>query len=311
MGQRRVDLRVVAALVVWAAVELWRGSAGFARAMGGWQRALADGIAGALLLAWGLGRGGRAPRGEGWWALVALGVLAVAETLLWRPYVDGVLHVHYLRAPVQSMVLLAAPMWLALLGAARWVPDAVPRKTVGAAIAAVAGYCLLLKANELSLRLEEVPALVLTVIWAMALVWAWSFARRTLAGCAVPVAAGCGLLVSAAVHALATLCLPKDGAQGVSWAEMWVPMGGAVLLAGAAAVLWFSLLQRMELAAFSMQQVVLLTGGLLVQFVLFGFLSWRLDVAVALCVGAIWTAMEARAEDEEPVRLGVVGFGSR
>ncbi len=300
--------------MAWAVVEMGKGSAGLEQAMG-WRRALADGIAGALLLAWGLGRGGRALRGRGWWALVMLGVLGVAGTLLWRPYVDGVLHVHYVRAPVQSMVLLVAPMWLALLGAARWLPEAVPRKTVGAAIAALAGYCLLLTADALSLRLEEVPALVLTVIWAMALVWVWSFARRTLAGCAVPVAAGCGLLVSAAVHALAATRMPVEGAQGFVWSgawfAAWMPLAEAVSLTGAAAVLWFFLLQRMELAAFSMQQVVILTGGLLVQFVLFGFLSWRVDLAVALCVGAIWTALQARAEDEEPVRLGVVGVRLR
>lgn len=309
MGQRRLDPRLVGALVAWAGLRFGRASIGLERSMGWetfWAKAISEVIAGALLLGLGLRRSGQMPQGRGWWALVLLATLGVAERLLSRPYIDGIVHVPYVRAAAQGMVLLAMPLWLALLSALRWVPEAVPRKTVGAALAGVAGYCLLLGAKDMSLRLDETPALLLTGVFAMTLVWAWSFAQRTLWDCTAPVVAGCGLLISAAASGLAALRVPVLYAHAFVWAGVWWLLAMAVVVTGAEAVLWFWLLRRLELATFSMQQVVIWMFGVLVQFFLFGFLSWRLDVALGLGVAAVWTALRARLEDEEPVRLGVV-----
>ena len=75
------------------------------------------------------------------------------------------------------------------------------------------------------------------------------------------------------------------------------------------AVLWFWLLRRMELSEFSAQTVAALVAVLFVQFVWFGLLSWRVDLALTLSVGAMWTALRGGPDDEGPVRLGLAGEG--
>jgi hypothetical protein len=41
--------------------------------------------------------------------------------------------------------------------------------------------------------------------------------------------------------------------------------------------------------------------------VLFGFMSWRIDVALAIAVAAIVVALRARVADEQPLALGLGG----
>jgi hypothetical protein len=69
--------------------------------------------------------------------------------------------------------------------------------------------------------------------------------------------------------------------------------------------LWFWLLERMTLAAFSMGSLATWTAFVLPGFVLFGFMSWRVDVALALAAAAIVVALRARVAEEQPVALGL------
>lgn len=84
-----------------------------------------------------------------------------------------------------------------------------------------------------------------------------------------------------------------------------MPLAGAAACAGLGSVLWFWLLRRLELGAFAMQIELVWLGSVLTVFAMFGFLSWRVDLALLLGVAAWITALRARAVDEEPVRLGV------
>lgn len=304
----RLSWRVLGALAGWAAMTRVVGVSGIDSAMGNrafLARAMCEGLAGCGLLGWAAWRRQRMPAGRGWVALPLLAGVAFAGELLWRPYIDGVLRVHYLRAPLEGMVLLVAPLWLALLAGFRVVPDAVPRRTVGAALVGLAAYCLILEEAALMPRLEEAPALLLCWMYALATVWAWSYARRVFAGGRVTVTAGAGLLVLAVVHSVAAASVPNDVARLFAWKEVWGPLALGAVATGVGGWLWYWLLLRVELAIFSMQALVLWLSAVAVAFTLFGFLSWRVDLSLGLGVGAVLAAVQARVEDDEPVRLGV------
>ena len=287
------------------------GQSGLRQASGSemfFVQTLREAVAGLVLLGWALWSGQRMPFRRGWWSLLLLAGVTFSGELLVRPYVIALLDQHAAKSAQQQIIWMAGALWLALLGALRWVPEETPRATVGAALAGIAGFCLLLSANQLSVRWVEMPVLVLSLVQAVAMVWTWSGARRIFARGSVTMVAACGLLVSAAIHGLATLATPQSAAelQDLVWAEVWRPLALAVVTTGAAGVLWFWLLQHLELAAFSIHPVALWTVGLLWQAALFGFFTWRSGAALALGLGAIVVALRARLEDDDPVRLGLV-----
>jgi hypothetical protein len=83
----------------------------------------------------------------------------------------------------------------------------------------------------------------------------------------------------------------------------------ALLVEGAVSAcvwsLWFWLLERMTLAAFSMGSLAIWTASIFPGFILFGFMSWRFDAALVIAVGAIVVALRARAVEEQPAALGL------
>ncbi len=304
----RAMWRTIAAFAGWVLMLRVLGASGVEQALGNHtsaSHAVCEGLAGAGVLGCALLRGQRMADRRSWRPLLLLAVVRFAGEMLWRPYVDGLLHVRYVRAGLESMVLMAGPLWLALLGALGLVPETTPRRTVGAALAGLAAYCLLLQADDMTPRLWEWPALLLVWVQAMGLVWTWSYARRRLAEQPVLSVAGCGMLVLAAVHCVAALLLPAPDARSFAWGKVWGPVAVAATATGVAGVLWYWLLGHAELAVFSMQTLVLWLSAVLFEFAMFGFLSWRIDVAVLVGLGAMWVAMRARVGDDDPVLLGV------
>ena len=307
MTERRIEWKVALGFVCLAFLR-GLGEDRLAEAMHSQRFAatcLSDGIASVILLGWTLARGHKLPGRRGWLALLLLISVSLAGLGLWRPYVDEVFHLHYAKAVQQELILIAGPLWLALLGALRWVPETTPRRTVGAVLAGVAAITLLLKENDLTLVAASVPVLVLTAIQAIAVVWTWSYAKRSLARVRADTAAACGLLLSATLNGTISLVAERPQWQPVDWRSAAISLAYGIIVAVVAGVLWYWLLQRMELAAFTMQTLAVSLSGLLLQFVLFGFLSWRLDLALALGGGALVVALRALPEDDEPVLLHV------
>lgn len=312
--QGRLDWRIAGALAGWAVTVLLVGNSGLDQAMGGRDlvaKSLREALAGCAVLGLGAWRGERLPGARGWGALLLLAGVSFAGELLRRPYVDGVLHVHYVRAALAGTALLLAPLWLALLAALRLVPDAVPRRTVGATLAGLAGYCLLLPGDDLTPRLWEVPALLLYFMQAVATVWMWSYARRVFTNAPVLATAGCGLLVLAVVHGIANALIPNDVARSFPWGQVWGPLAMSATAAASGAALWYWLLTKVELALFSMQACMVWLTVAIFAAVVYLLLSWRMGLAVALGLWAMWSAVRARVENDEPVRLDIAGAGLR
>ena len=310
MSERQVDRRAVAAFAGWAVLLLVQRSAG--AAVGEqtfYNTALPEAIAGGMVLAIAGGRSSWVMPRRAWGPLLLLATMGLAEALLQRPFIHAFFHVTYLRGGVQSLVFVAMPLWLALLAALRWVPDEVPRRVVAAALAGVGAFCLLMTADAFALRLREVPALLLTVLYVLGLAWSWSYARRALRRTSPLAAAGWGLLISAVVQGIAGVLIPVSDVSAPDWAKIWLQLAVTTIAVGAGAVLWFFLLQRLELAAFSMQPLAVFTATTLVSSIYLDFLNWRVDLALLLGLGAMATALRARLEDDEPLRLGVAGPG--
>jgi hypothetical protein len=77
------------------------------------------------------------------------------------------------------------------------------------------------------------------------------------------------------------------------------------LVSAASWWLWFWLLQRMTMAAFGMRALAAWAAALLPGFLMYGFLSWRIDAAVAISLAALVIAVRARVTDEQPLALGL------
>ncbi len=306
MTERRIDWKIALGFVCWAILRGF-GEDRLAAAMNGQRFAilLTDGIASIAMLGWALRHDYELADRRGWSALLLLLTINLAGLGLWRPYVDDVFHLHYAKSAQQMLLLIAAPLWLALLGALRWVPEATPRRTAGAALAGIAAVTLLLREDDLTLVAASIPVLVLTAIQAIAMVWAWSYAKRSLVGVRPTAAAGCGLLLSATLNGAMSLFAERPQWQPVDWRSAGMSLIYGIIVAGVAGVLWYWLLQRMELAAFTMQTLAVSLSGVVLQFVVFGFLSWRVDLAMALGSGALVVALRASLEDDEPVLLHV------
>lgn len=313
MSDRRVDGRILAVLAGWVVARHFAITDDLYGAMG-WQiffaEALLAGCVGVLVLGWAVARRQTRLGRRQWAALLLLSAVSASGGLLWAPYVDRLLGLGSARGAQPMMALLMAPLWLALLGALRLVPEQTPRRTVGAALAGLAGYCLLLPSDQMSVRVAEWPVLLLVLMQAIGLVWTWSFARQALAGFPLAMVVGCAMvcvvLVNATLGWVARPLVDMQQPQAIAWPMVRKALPVAVLDRGVATICWYWLLERMELAAFSMQALLMMLSWMLIGLIPFGLLSWRSDVALVLMGGAVWVALRARPEDEEPVRLGVV-----
>ena len=309
MVERRAHLSgswvVVAAFASWALLQGWveSQSTGAVPAQPFVAEFLSDGVAGIVLLMWAFGRRQRAPGRRTWTALLLVIAIELSSIALRRPLVEGALHLPAVRTSQQSLIFMAGPLWLALLGALQWVPEATPRRTVGAGLAGVAAMALLLQEREFSLTWAAIPVLLLTVVQAIAVVWTWSYAKRALLGVSTAMAAGCGLLIAAALKSIIRITT-----EGSHWTASGIQAGSLGRRTGVeilSAVLWYWLLQRMELPAFSMQTQAYWLASILLQSALFGSLSWRLGIAVTLCMSALTIALRAKPDDDDPVALHV------
>jgi hypothetical protein len=97
--------------------------------------------------------------------------------------------------------------------------------------------------------------------------------------------------------------------QPVDWREVAIPLLVQAAVIGATWWLWFWLLERMTLAAFGMRAVAVWAAVLIFALANSSLrdsrTGWRMEVALAIAVGAIVVALRARVSEEQPVALGL------
>jgi hypothetical protein len=282
----------------------------FPFAMPGWTplgSAVSSALAGTVLLLIGGARKRRKLDGRQWLALLVLLLPQWLGSPLTAPSIRSFPWLHETSWGVAFLLTLAAPLWLALLSALQFVTVQVPRAVVGATIVGIAAVCLVIPSEAYAIAPRQTTVLVLQLLLAVFTVFSWMYARPRLAGTGVLATAGSYLLLSALGSAGFLLLLERSAWQQPEWREMVVPMLVQAAVIGATWVLWFWLLERMTLAAFGMRALATWTASIAPGFVLLGFMSWRIDVALSISVGAIVVALRARVADEQPVALGLGG----
>lgn len=267
-------------------------------------------LAGLALLALALIRREQLPSGAALLALLALYLPPVLEGLLSpptiRPVLDHLAHaLHETPWGVPFFLSLAAPLWLALLSALQLVRDEVPRAVAGAAIAGIGAACLITPSGAYSISLNQLPVAALHLLLAVLAVLSWSYARPRLAASGACATAGCFLLLTALGQAALVPLLSHDSPAPLSLYEAAIPLLFTAALSAASWLLWFWLLQHLSLAAFGMRALAAWTAAILPGFAMYGFLSWRVDLAVLIAVAALVVALRARPADEQPLALGL------
>jgi hypothetical protein len=265
--------------------------------------ALSSAVAGMVLLLLGLRQ--RRLRGTEW---AALGMLLLPQWLsvpLTAPYVHSISWLHGTPWGADLMLSVAAPLWLALLSALELVPVQVPRAVVGCAIAGVGAVFLAIPANAYAVAPSQLVVLTMHLLLNILTVFSWAFAAPRLAGVGTSSLAGWFLVLSAAGSALFGLVLEPGSWQGVDWRGVLGPLLVEAAVVAYSSWLWFWLLQRMTLAAFGMRALAVWTAALVPGFMLFGFMQWRLDLALGIALAAMVIALRARGVEEQPMALGL------
>jgi drug/metabolite transporter (DMT)-like permease len=261
--------------------------------------AIASGTAGALLLAWCVAKRRPLPHKREWLVLPVLLVPEFASNVSLAPWL------HETRWGVMFLIRLAAPLWLALLCAIQVVRAEVPRATVGASIAGIGAVCLITPVDAFGVPANQVPMAAVHLLLGVATVFTWSFAVPRLANASAIACAGGFLLLEAVLKFGSLRLSPIPFRQSLDWPEAWPALAVQAAVAGCTSCLWFWLLQRMRLAAFSMGSLAMWTATISPGFVLFGFLNWRLDVALVIAVAAVVVGLRAQIVDEQPTALGL------
>ena len=306
-SSRRIWLGFVALALLAGPVRGFTTDA-FATAMG--LQTLAGGalsslLAGVVLLLLSVARRERMPgRSQG----LALLVLLVPQWLavpLTAPYVSSIPGLHEARWGVLLTLALAAPLWLGLLSSMEWISVEVPRAAIGAAIAGIGAVYLVIPADSYHLAWNQAPVLAIQLLLSIAIVWSWAYAAPRLARTGTSIVAASFLLLSALGDAGLSLLYERSAWQPVDWTGVPVPLLMEAAVIACSCWLWFWLLERMTLAAFSMRPLAVWTAGLIPGFVMFGFLQWREDTALAIALAAIAVALRARVAEEQPTALGL------
>ena len=227
------------------------------------------------------------------WLAIPLGPASIGP-LAW---------LHETRWGVGFLLYLAAPLWLGLLSALGMVPIEVPRAVVAASIAGLGAVLLVVPTNAYALETNQAPMLLVHLLLAIAVVFSWWYARQGLAGTGTLAAAGSFLLLSAAGGAVFSIVLERGAWQPVDWHQTTAALPVQAAVVAGSCWLWFYLLGRMPPAAFTMHPFAVWTASIAVEFVLYGFMVWRIDAALALAAAAIRVALRARVDDEDPVAL--------
>lgn len=269
--------------------------------------ALSLGLAGAVLLVFCVARGERLADGGVWSAALILMVPQWCASLLAPPNGAVAPWLHGLGWGAVLLLGVAAPLWVGLASALEVVREETPRVALGAAILGIGAIFLVLPQSSYSLRWNQAIQLTLQVVLGVVTVVTWAAARERISGKSPLQAAACYLILSAAGNAGFALLYERAGWQKVAWHDAWIPL---LLDAGLAAVVWwlfFWLLQRMTLVAFSMRPMAVWTTAMLPGFAYAGLVDWRMDAAVTVSLAAVVVGLRARVAEEQPLALGLGG----
>ncbi len=259
-----------------------------------------------ILLAWTLARRQSLPNLRQWLALLLLALPQLLTIMLTPPYSRFLPWLHGTSWGAINFLMLAAPLWLALLAALRIVRDEVPRAISAAAIAGIGAVCLIEPAGSYAVRPDQIPSLIVHLLLLLFTVYSWAFARTRLASISASSAAGSALLLGSLSSAAFSFLLERPHWRPIDWHSLAAPLSLRLLLLIAVTWLWFYLLTRMALSAFSMNMLAMWTTTMAVSFlVLGGFMIWRIDLALAIAITALAVALRARVSDEQPIALGL------
>lgn len=305
-SQRRIIAFIALAVLAGPVTGFVSSSAGFgAQWLGPVRMAVGSGLAGLALLALAIVRRERLPRGTGLLALLVLFVPQWAAGLLSPPAIRASSALHETPWGVAFLVSLAAPLWLGLLSALQWVRDEMPRAVAGASIAGIGAVCLVIPTSAYAIALDQIPVAALHVLLGLLTVFSWSYARPRLLGTGTAAVAGCFLLLVALGGVVTLPLVVGELPSPLDWRAAVAPLLLMTLVNAASWWLWFWLLERMTLAAFGMHALAAWVAAMLPGLLLFGFLSWRNDAALAISVAAIAIALRARIAEEQPLALGL------
>lgn len=258
--------------------------------------------AGVLGLFAGARRAGLPSRTE----ILALLVLAVPQWVLvfFGPNTTffAALHVGWGTALLLS---LAAPLWLGLLAATDLVELEVPRVTIAAAIIGIGAVFLSLPVESTGITLRQVPAALLNALLGIAIVVSWIYARPRLIACPISSAAAIYLAFSAFGYAVFALIYERDGWHASNTHIFWVTLLPEIAVLIVSWCLWFWLLQKLSLAAFSMRMLANCAAALLPGFLSFGIGQWRLDASFVISCIAVGVALRATPAEEQAQSLGL------
>ncbi len=204
------------------------------------------------------------------------------------------------------LLTLAAPLWLGLLAAAQAIQFEVPRITIGATIVAVGAACLTLPLNAYAVAANQLVMLTLQLSLLILTVWTWVFAATRLSRRNVILTAGAFLLLQTALSELPTLFVQGSALQQIDWRRAAVPLLLQSLASAAAMLLWFFLLTRMRLSAFTLHPLAAWLASTLAGLALFGIADWRQDAAFAIGLGALLLGIRARAAEDRPIALELI-----
>jgi hypothetical protein len=304
--RQTVTAFIALAVLAGPVVSFVYGPIGFgAQYLSSIQMAVGSGLAGVALLLLALVRRERMPRGAEFLALVALLVPQWLAGLLGPPAIRAVPALHETPWGVAFLVSLAAPLWLGLLSALRLIRDEVPRRIAAASIAGIGAVCLVIPVNAYTIALPQIPVAMLHLLLGVLTVFSWSYARPRLAAVGTASASGCYLLLTALSATAARSLVAVGPPSPLDWRASMLPLLLTALVSAVTWWLWFWLLERMTLAAFGMRTLALWTAAALPGFAMFGFLSWRVDAAMAISVAALVVALRARPGEEQPLALGL------
>ena len=228
---------------------------------------------------------------------LVLFVLLVPQWLaipLGPPYVQSIPWLHQTRSGMTFLLLMAAPLWMGLLSALRLVSVEVPRSVVAAGIAGIG-----------TVRSNQIPVLLMHLLLNIVIVFTWAYACPRLASAGTLAVAGSYLLLSAIGGAAFSFLLERHAWQPIDWHEVIVPLLIQTAVTACSLWLWFWLLERMMLPAFTMYLLAAWAASLIRDFAYGSFLLWRVDAALVIVVAAITVALRARVSDEQPVVLGL------
>ena len=203
------------------------------------------------------------------------------------------------------LLSLAAPLWLAQLAAANVVRTEVPRSIVAAAIIGIGAVCLSLPVDAIALTWRQTPAMLLNVLLGIAIVVSWALARLRLGNCPVAPAAAVYLALSFLGYAAFAAIYERSFWHAADWQLSWATLLPEIATLVVSWLLWFWLLAKLSLGAFSIRMLANCAATLLPGFAFFGFGRWRMDAAFVISCIAVAIALRATPAEEQPVSLGL------